>query len=244
MTTQNTQLNPQKIHTTPLGVERIRRNLGLQDCAVVDWCKGIVANADLVQQKGKNWYVYGSGAVITINIKSNTIITAHKIKARVRTIQEQDYYCLEEFLYQAIYIPEGEELPPRSIVTKDPEIYIYIKDFGTKAGDIGVVAECSYSRQIIGAAWARIIPAYGNLDNETPELATALLPQFRRHVIGSAMLKKLFVLLKEKGFTKTSLSVQKNNPAVEFYKRLGYKIVGERLDHAGHEDYLMVKELG
>jgi len=56
-------------------------------------------------------------------------------------------------------------------------------------------------------------------------------------------MKNLFKLLKQNGYTQTSLSVQKNNPAVRFYKRLGYEITSERLDHAGHEDYLMVKKL-
>jgi len=37
--------------------------------------------------------------------------------------------------------------------------------------------------------------------------------------------------------------VQKDNPAVRLYQRLGYKLSGERINHAGHEDYLMIKEL-
>jgi len=45
------------------------------------------------------------------------------------------------------------------------------------------------------------------------------------------------------GYKRTSLSVQQNNPAVRFYERLGYTITDEKLDHAGHEDYIMVKEL-
>jgi len=54
---------------------------------------------------------------------------------------------------------------------------------------------------------------------------------------------KLFEALQKSGYKQTSLSVQKNNPAVKFYQRLGYELTGERLDHAGHEDYLMIKEL-
>jgi len=41
----------------------------------------------------------------------------------------------------------------------------------------------------------------------------------------------------------TSLSVQQNNPAVRFYQRLGYTITDEKTDHAGHDDYAMVKNL-
>jgi len=184
--------------------------------------------------------VYGGGVVITINVHSYTVITAHKINAKVRVMIESDYECLPEFLYQAIFIPEGEELPPRSVIN-DPEIFVYIKNFGTQAGDLGVVAE--QNGQIIGAAWTRIIPAYGRIDNDTPELAISILPEFRSYSIGTKLMKKLFKVLQENGYKKISLSVQKDNPAVRFYQRLGYKMSGERLDHAGHEDYLMIKEL-
>jgi ribosomal protein S18 acetylase RimI-like enzyme len=190
---------------------------------------------------GKNWYVYGGGNVIVVNAKSFTIITAHKIKAKIRVMQKSDYECLPEFLYQAIYVPEGGQRPSREIVRDDPNIFIYIKEFGEQAGDHGVVAEVN--GQIIGAAWTRIIPAYGHVNDKTPELATSLLPPFRQYGIGTKLMKGLFGLLRKNGYKQISLSVQKNNPAVRFYQRLGYKITGERLDHANHEDYLMIKEL-
>jgi hypothetical protein len=67
-----------------MGVDRIRRNLGLGDIDVVVWCKsGILdKNADITRQ-GKNWYVGIDGCVITVNASSYTIITAHKEKKRV-----------------------------------------------------------------------------------------------------------------------------------------------------------------
>ena len=184
--------------------------------------------------------MYGNGVVITVNTHTYTIITGHKINAKVRVMRESDYECLPEFLYQAIYIPPGEEWPSRTIIN-DPEIFIYIKEFGTQPGDLGVVAE--QNSQIVGAAWTRIIPAYGHIDAETPELAISILPEFRSYGIGTKLMKKLFKLLRENGYRQTSLSVQKNNPAVRLYQRLGYEISGERLDHVGHEDYLMIKEL-
>jgi ribosomal protein S18 acetylase RimI-like enzyme len=97
--------------------------------------------------------------------------------------------------------------------------------------------------QVIGAAWTRIIPAYGHINNETPELAISVLPGFRGYGIGAKLMKKLFEVLRENGYKQTSLSVQKDNPAVRFYQRLGYEMSGERLDHAGHEDYLMIRNL-
>ena len=53
----------------------------------------------------------------------------------------------------------------------------------------------------------------------------------------------LFDILRANGYEYTSLSVQKDNPAVTFYLRLGYQITEEKLDFVGHEDYIMKKEL-
>lgn len=61
--------------------------------------------------------------------------------------------------------------------------------------------------------------------------------------IGTKLMKKLFGVLRANGYTQTSLSVQKDNPAVKFYKRLEYRIREEKLDHAGNEDFIMIKEL-
>ncbi len=229
-----------KLHTTELGKARIKRHLNLQTDDVVGWCKDVVKRSDIIIGQGKNWYVYSGGVVITINTHSYTIITAHKINAKVRVMRESDYVCLPEFLYQAIFIPEEKEPPPRSVIN-EPEIFIYIKEFGVQAGDLGVVAE--QNGQVIGAAWTRIVPAYGHIDNYIPELAISILPEFRGYGIGTKLMKKLFKVLRENGYKQTSLSVQKNNPAVRFYQRLGYRVSGERLDHAGHEDFLMIKDL-
>ena len=160
-------------------------------------------------------------------------------KIQVREIVETEYQALEDFLYNAIYIPEGEEWPPREIIF-EPEIYVYIKDFGLDT-DCGAVAE--HDGAIVGAAWTRIIPAYGHLDESTPELAISVLPAYRGQGVGTMLMDFLFDLLRERGYKRTSLSVQQNNPAVRFYERLGYKITDEKLDHAGHEDYIMVKTL-
>ena len=158
---------------------------------------------------------------------------------KIREIQSQEYPVLEDFLYNAIFLPPDAAPVPREIIF-DPEIYIYIKDFG-KEDDCGVVAE--ENGKIIGAAWTRIISAYGHIDSQTPELAISVLPEWRGKSIGTQMMNCLFYQLRKRGYKQTSLSVQKDNPAVRFYERLGYEISGERLDHVGHEDYLMIKNL-
>jgi ribosomal protein S18 acetylase RimI-like enzyme len=158
----------------------------------------------------------------------------------IREITPADYPFLDDFLYHAIYIPEGEDIPAREVIFQ-PEIYVYVKDFGGK-DDSGVVAEIA--GRLVGAAWARIIPAYGNIDDKTPELAISVLPEFRGRGIGTDLMMALFEHLQMRGYSRTSLSVQQNNPAVRFYKRLGYTVTDEKIDHAGHEDFIMVKTLG
>lgn len=70
-----------KLHTTQLGVERIKRNLSLSDDDVVSWCCKMIQDPScVVTRKGKNWYATVSQVIITINVYSNTIITAHRIK--------------------------------------------------------------------------------------------------------------------------------------------------------------------
>jgi ribosomal protein S18 acetylase RimI-like enzyme len=162
------------------------------------------------------------------------------MKINVREITKAEYSLLEDFIYTAIYVPPDEAMPPRAVIF-DPEIYIYVDGFGSKPGDCGVVAEVD--GKIVGAAWTRIIPAYGHRDDDTPELAISVLPEFRGQDIGTKLMERLFMLLSERGYKRTSLSVQKNNPAVRFYQRLGYTSTGEKLDHVGHEDYIMIKDL-
>ena len=157
----------------------------------------------------------------------------------VRLLEQKDYSLLEDFLYHAIYIPDGEEMPPRELIF-EPEIFVYIKDFGGK-DDLGVVAELD--GEVVGIAWTRIIPAYGNIDKETPELAISVLPELRGQGIGTKLMEHLFRALEKRGYKRTSLSVQKNNPAVRFYQRLEYEVTDEKVDHAGHEDYIMIKKL-
>ena len=73
--------NIEKLHTTTMGVERIRRNLSLGDDVkdVVAFCsqKILTPTANITRQ-GKNWYVKIDGCIITVNAYSYTIITAHK----------------------------------------------------------------------------------------------------------------------------------------------------------------------
>ncbi len=69
-----------ELHTTPMGIERIKRNLSI-DADPVEWCKAAILNPEAeITRQGKNYYIKSNGAVITVNTHSFTIITAHRIK--------------------------------------------------------------------------------------------------------------------------------------------------------------------
>lgn len=73
--------NIDKIHTTELGILRIKKNLALDTDDVVNWCKDRIKSENAsITRKGKNWYVDTNNCIITVNAYSCSIITAHKKK--------------------------------------------------------------------------------------------------------------------------------------------------------------------
>ena len=75
--------NINKIHTTKLGINRIKNNLNLQTNNVVEYCKNKILNKNCkINKQGKNWYCEIDNIKITINSHNHTIITAHQIKEK------------------------------------------------------------------------------------------------------------------------------------------------------------------
>ncbi|MDF2908809.1 MAG: hypothetical protein K0R34_4130, partial [Herbinix sp.] len=66
--------NLDRLHTTQLGVQRIRNNLSLDIPDVITWCKQNIEHSNTIIRKGKNWYVHIDNFVLTINAHSFTII--------------------------------------------------------------------------------------------------------------------------------------------------------------------------
>ena len=140
----------------------------------------------------------------------------------IRELLISEKAILDTFLYHAIYIPEGVDLPPFDIIYQ-PDLQVYVKDFGEKKGDICFVAECE--GKIIGAVWVRIMNDYGHVYDDMPSLAISLLPEYRNNGIGTALMKKMLSSLRELGYKGVSLSVQKENYACSMYKKLGFKTI-------------------
>ena len=150
----------------------------------------------------------------------------------IRKLSSKEICLLKDFLYEAIFIPEGVEPPPRDIVER-PELRIYYDYFGTGAADHCLVAEAD--DHVVGAVWTRIMDDYGHVDDETPSFAISLIPEYRGKGIGTRLMKDMLSLLKAQGFKRASLAVQKANYAVRMYKNVGFEIVDEN-----DEEYIMV----
>ncbi|MDE5780310.1 MAG: GNAT family N-acetyltransferase [Lachnospiraceae bacterium] len=152
----------------------------------------------------------------------------------IRELRENEHKILAEFLYEAIYIPEGVEAPPKNII-EQPELQLYISDWG-KEHDYCFVAEVNDS--IVGAAWTRIMNDYGHIDDKTPSFAISLYKEYRGMGIGTELMKQMLSVLKENGYEKASLSVQKANYAYKMYLKLGFEVISEN-----EKEFLMIIKL-
>ena len=73
--------NVNKIHTTKMGIDRIKNNLNIEPENVIEYCKRLVLNENcLIYKLGKNLYCEINHIRLTINANSFTIITAHTMK--------------------------------------------------------------------------------------------------------------------------------------------------------------------
>ena len=73
--------NLDKVHTTEMGVDRIKMNIEVDVEDIVKYCIDKIKQENaVIERKGKNYYVTVDGIIITVNASSYTIITAHKEK--------------------------------------------------------------------------------------------------------------------------------------------------------------------
>ena len=153
----------------------------------------------------------------------------------IREIRPEEIPVLDDFLYEAIFIPEGVPAPPRSIIDHE-DLQVYVRDFGKKADDRCLVAEVD--GKIVGAAWTRVMDDYGHIDDRTPSLAISLYKEYRGQGIGSELLGRMLGKLRQEGYERVSLSVQKENYALRMYRHAGFEDVEDR-----GEEVLMVCRL-
>ena len=159
-------------------------------------------------------------------------ISDGELSCTIRPMIFQEYSLLDDFLYEAIFIPEGVEAPPKDII-KAPELQVYVESFGTRDGDICFVAEIS--GKVVGAVWVRIMDDYGHVEDGVPSFAISLYKKYRGCGIGTRLMKRMLAELQIRGYKKASLAVQKENYAVRMYKKVGFEIIDEN-----DEEYIMM----
>ncbi len=153
----------------------------------------------------------------------------------LREIRDNEIELLRDFLYEAIFIPEGVEPPAKDII-EQPELKLYYECFGKGMADYCIVAEDD--GRVVGAVWTRIMNDYVHVDDDTPSFAISLYKEYRGQGIGTQLMRYMLALLKKKGYERASLAVQKANYAVRMYEKVGFRTVDEN-----DEEFIMVCEL-
>ncbi len=150
-------------------------------------------------------------------------------KYHVRSAAKDDEPFLFEMLFQSLFIEEGQEPYSREVLSK-PNIARYVKDWG-RTGDLGFIAEMTDSDEKLGATWCRLAHGedrgFAYLDDKTPELGIAILPEYRGKGIGTKLLENLLTAAEEK-YPAICLSVSPNNPAIRLYEKFGFETVDLR----------------
>ena len=148
---------------------------------------------------------------------------------QIRQIRTEEIPQLKDFLYEAIFIPEGVAAPPREIVN-DESLQVYIRDFGNLPDDRCLVAVAG--DKVVGAIWSRIMNDYGHIADDVPSIAISLYKEYRNQGIGSQLLNQMLALLKADGYMSVSLSVQKANYAMKMYQKAGFKVISDDAEEA------------
>jgi ribosomal protein S18 acetylase RimI-like enzyme len=129
-------------------------------------------------------------------------------------------------LYEAAYWnPERPRPPKEEFSSEEPKLARYLEGWG-RPGDDAVVALDLSSGRRLGAVWYRLMtseePGYGFVDDSTPEIALAILPDHRGRGMGGALLREIRHVARSRGYGALSLSVEHGNPALRLYERSGF----------------------
>jgi ribosomal protein S18 acetylase RimI-like enzyme len=170
----------------------------------------------------------GSAGTLGETLESFRKKVNSKMQYTIRPIIQEDIPYLWEMLYESLFIPEGKQ-PFNKEIIHEPFISKYVEGWG-REGDFGFIA-ITYDGKSIGSITARYFneenKGFGYVSDDVPEIGMALLKEYRRQGIGTALLNTLFKEANEKKIKRLSLSVDPINKGVlKLYKRFGFKEVG------------------
>jgi ribosomal protein S18 acetylase RimI-like enzyme len=144
----------------------------------------------------------------------------------IRPLTQEDEPFLWQMLYEAAHLEKEGNLTVQDAIN-NPDLAKYVKNWGRK-DDSGFIAILETSNQPVGSAWLRLLTGenkgYGYVDDQTPELAIAILPQHRNKGIGTQLLTHLLAAA-QTSYSSISLSIRSTNPALSLYKRFGFEVV-------------------
>jgi ribosomal protein S18 acetylase RimI-like enzyme len=166
------------------------------------------------------------------------------MKFFIRPISSDDIPFLWDMLFYAARMSE-DGATSSDAAKDDPHLNIYVSGWGRR-GDFGVLAFESQSSRPLGVAWLRLLTEdkshYGYYDDETPELAIAVLPEMIGQGVGSALLSYLIEAVKGQ-VPAIVLTVRNDNPAKKLYERYGFIVIDEVTNRVGTMSSKMLLKL-
>ncbi len=161
----------------------------------------------------------------------------------IRAVTHDDVPFLWEMLYYAAHMPD-EGATSLDAVKDHPRLNMWVVGWG-RPGDRGMIALDATTGRSLGAAWLRLLPegfSTGYIDDKTPELAIAVLPECIGQGIGSALLSSLVDAVRA-DVPAIVLTVREGNPARHLYERHGFVEMERVTNRVGTQSSKMLLKL-
>lgn len=163
------------------------------------------------------------------------------MNAMIRLLEPADEPFLWHMLYYAARMQEDGATSPEAAKT-NRDLSKYVEGWG-RPTDMGVLALHPIQRHPIGAAWLRLLigkqKTMSYIDDQTPELAIALLPDYTGQGLGTQLLTHLIPAARE-AYPAIVLSVRVSNPARHLYERMGFVVTETVINRVGSESLNML----
>lgn len=148
-----------------------------------------------------------------------------------------------DFLWVMLYYAarmEQDRVASLYAAKDDPMLANYVAGWGQPT-DLGVIG--SLGDVPVGAVWSRLLTGekrtYGYVDDHTPELAAAVLPDYIGQGIGTQLLRAYLDRARAM-FPAVALNVRADNPAFRLYQRAGFEVTSEIVNRVGTKSYMML----